>query len=198
MLKYRSIDTPFGELAVLWREEAAPRIVRILIPSLKRTVPESMLDYADAAAGHQSQVDALCAEIARFLTGEPVLLPIHLLDPSVCTPFQWRVLMVDKSIPRGQVRTYRQVAVAVGNPRGARAVGNALARNPFPIVIPCHRAVRSDGSLGGYYGGLQMKRALLEMEGVAFDARGRVILQEHGAHREATERHRGKQQSERA
>jgi methylated-DNA-[protein]-cysteine S-methyltransferase len=62
----------------------------------------------------------------------------------------------------------------LGKPSAARAVGRALATNPFPIIIPCHRAVRSDGSLGGYQGGLAMKRALLEMEGVEFDARGRV------------------------
>ena len=178
MLKHTSIDSPFGELAVLWRKEAALRIVRIVIPAPSQTVPESILDYADAVAGHHSRVDALCAQIARSLAGEQVPLPIDLLDPSVCTPFQWRVLMVEKTIPRGQVRTYRQLAVAVGSPRAARAVGNALARNPFPIVIPCHRAIRSDRSLGGYYGGLEMKRALLEMEGIAFDAQGRVILQD--------------------
>jgi O-6-methylguanine DNA methyltransferase len=59
-------------------------------------------------------------------------------------------------------------------PRAARAVGTALARNPFPLIIPCHRVVRSDGMLGGFGGGLKMKKALLEMEGVAFDRSGRV------------------------
>jgi methylated-DNA-[protein]-cysteine S-methyltransferase len=107
--------------------------------------------------------------MARFLRGEAVALPIDLLDATVCTPFQWRVLMAEKAIPRGEVRTYGQIAAQVGCPRGARAVGNALANNPFPIVIPCHRAVRSDGSLGGFQGGVAMKRALLEMEGVRFD-----------------------------
>lgn len=107
--------------------------------------------------------------MARFLRGEAVALPIDLLDATVCTPFQWRVLMAEKAIPRGEVRTYGQIAAQVGCPRGARAVGNALANNPFPIVIPCHRAVRSDGSLGGFQGGVEIKRALLEMEGVRFD-----------------------------
>ena len=63
----------------------------------------------------------------------------------------------------------------IGNARGARAVGTALAHNPFPIIVPCHRAIRTDGTLGGFQGGIAMKRALLEMEGVLFDGADRVM-----------------------
>ena len=80
------------------------------------------------------------------------------------TPFTSTVLRTTCQIPYGEVRSYRWVAQRVGRPRATRAVGNALARNPVPILIPCHRVVRSDGSLGGYTLGLQMKRTLLEME----------------------------------
>jgi methylated-DNA-[protein]-cysteine S-methyltransferase len=73
------------------------------------------------------------------------------------------------------VSTYGRIAAHLGIPGGARAVGNALATNPFPIVIPCHRAIRSDGTLGGYQGGLAMKRALLEQEGVTIDERDKVV-----------------------
>ncbi len=82
--------------------------------------------------------------------------------------------MAEYGIPRGSVSTYGRMAAHLGIPGGARAVGNALATNPFPIVIPCHRAIRSDGTLGGYQGGLAMKRILLEQEGVVIDDRGRV------------------------
>jgi methylated-DNA-[protein]-cysteine S-methyltransferase len=81
------------------------------------------------------------------------------------TDFQqrcWRALL---QIPYGEIRTYAQVAAAVGCPRGFRAVGMANHDNPLAIVVPCHRVIASDGSLGGYGGGLQMKRKLLEMEG---------------------------------
>ena len=71
--------------------------------------------------------------------------------------------------------TYGGLAARMGVPGGARAVGNAMAGNPFPLVVPCHRVIRGDGSLGGFGGGLKMKRALLEMEGVRFDSRGRVL-----------------------
>jgi len=63
----------------------------------------------------------------------------------------------------------------LSSPNAARAVGNALANNPFPIIIPCHRAIRSDRSLGGYQGGLEMKRTLLGMEGIEFDDSGRAV-----------------------
>jgi methylated-DNA-[protein]-cysteine S-methyltransferase len=63
----------------------------------------------------------------------------------------------------------------VGNYQAARAVGNALANNPFPIIVPCHRAIRSDGHLGGFQGGFHMKKVLLENEGVKTDEKGRVI-----------------------
>ena len=77
-------------------------------------------------------------------------------------------------IPRGAVSTYQRIARHVGRPNGARAVGNALANNPFPVIVPCHRAIRTDRSLGGYQGGFKMKRTLLEMEGIDFDDTGRV------------------------
>jgi methylated-DNA-[protein]-cysteine S-methyltransferase len=73
------------------------------------------------------------------------------------------------------VTTYGRLARHLGAPRASRAAGRALATNPFPIVIPCHRAVRSDGSLGGYQGGVEMKARLLEMEGVQVE-RGRVLM----------------------
>lgn len=82
------------------------------------------------------------------------------------TPFQrdvWRALA---SIPRGETRTYAELARAVGRPRAVRAVGAANARNPLPIVLPCHRVIGSDGRLTGYAGGLPLKKHLLTLEGV--------------------------------
>ena len=82
------------------------------------------------------------------------------------TLFEDAVYAIVRRIPRGQTRTYRWVAEALGNPALARAVGNALHRNPYaPNRVPCHRVVRADGSLGGYAGGLAKKRALLKREG---------------------------------
>ena len=82
------------------------------------------------------------------------------------TDFQKQVWEYLKTIPRGQTRTYQQIAQAIGKPKAARAVANACGKNPYPVIIPCHRVVRSDGSLGGYsaLGGIERKKQLLESE----------------------------------
>jgi methylated-DNA-[protein]-cysteine S-methyltransferase len=114
----------------------------------------------------------------RFLRGAAVSFDLDRVALETCGDFQRRVLLAEHRIPRGRVSTYGRIALRLGVPGAARAVGRALARNPFPIIIPCHRAVRADGTLGGYQGGRAMKRALLELEGVAFGETGRVRLQD--------------------
>lgn len=82
------------------------------------------------------------------------------------TPFQRRVWGELSRIPWGETRTYGQLAMAVGAPKAARAVGQANHQNPIPILIPCHRVIGADGSLTGYAGGLELKRMLLQLEGI--------------------------------
>jgi methylated-DNA-[protein]-cysteine S-methyltransferase len=83
------------------------------------------------------------------------------------TPFQQKVWKALQRIPYGETRTYAQIAKAVGKPAAHRAVGNAVGKNPLPVLIPCHRVVRSDGELGGFSGGVEIKPLLLALEGVA-------------------------------
>ena len=82
------------------------------------------------------------------------------------TTLQIKVWKYLKTIPKGQTRTYKQVAIAIKKPKAIRAVANAVGRNPYPIAIPCHRVIRSDGKLGGYSGpgGLKLKKKLLKKE----------------------------------
>jgi methylated-DNA-[protein]-cysteine S-methyltransferase len=131
--------------------------------------------YPDSVPSSCGLVDDLAGKIAAFLDGADVRFELEFVRLDLCPPFQRRVLLAEYGIPRGSVSTYTRIAAHLGTPGAARAVGNALATNPFPIVIPCHRAIRSDGTLGGYQGGLAMKRALLEQEGVVIDERGRVV-----------------------
>jgi methylated-DNA-[protein]-cysteine S-methyltransferase len=86
------------------------------------------------------------------------------LDFSFATPFQRQVWEATRLIPYGETRSYGWVARQIGKPLAARAVGQAVGKNPFLIVVPCHRVIASDGGLGGFGGGLEMKRALLELE----------------------------------
>jgi methylated-DNA-[protein]-cysteine S-methyltransferase len=92
------------------------------------------------------------------------------MNISAGTPFQQKVWRELQRIPKGKVITYKELARRVGTPRAVRAVANAVGANPHPIKIPCHRVIRSDGSLGGYSGrgGIRMKQKLLKKEGVEF------------------------------
>ncbi len=82
------------------------------------------------------------------------------------TDFQKKVWKELKKIPKGETRTYKQIALNIGHPKASRAVANACGKNPYPIEIPCHRVIRSDGGLGGYsgVGGIKTKKKLLKME----------------------------------
>lgn len=88
--------------------------------------------------------------------------------------FQHRVLELTAKIPRGKVTTYKQIALAMGKPKAYRAVAMALAKNPHPIKIPCHRVIKSDGNIGGYAGGIEKKKNLLVHEGV--EIKGNKVL----------------------
>ena len=102
--------------------------------------------------------------LARYFAGERVsFAAVPLAVQS--TDFQQRVWQAMQTIPYGQVRTYAQLAAQIGQPRAVRAVGNAAAANPVVIVIPCHRVIRSDGSIGNYGGGRLRKHKLLALEG---------------------------------
>jgi methylated-DNA-[protein]-cysteine S-methyltransferase len=111
---------------------------------------------------------AIDAQLESELTGEPAGArprPSIAISFRSGSPFQRRVWDELRTIPRGTTVTYAELAARIGMPRAARAVGAAVARNPISIVVPCHRVVGADGSLTGYAGGVERKRALLALEG---------------------------------
>ena len=112
-----------------------------------------------------SILESLVKELDEYFAGKTKDFSVP-LDPEVGTSFERRVWQELTRIPHGQTRSYKEIANAVGNPKGARAVGSANKKNPIPILAPCHRVIKSDGSLGGYNSGLERKRALLELEGI--------------------------------
>jgi len=171
--------TRLGHVAVLWSvREGRPQIDRILLPT-PQLPDEVRAGMARSRCGRFAcpEIDLIADRIAALLAGEDVRFLADDVPLAACSPFQRKVLRACRRIPRGRVSSYRGIAERCGLPNGARAAGTALARNPFPLVIPCHRVVRSDGSLGGFGGGLPMKRTLLALEGVPLDARGRVPLE---------------------
>jgi methylated-DNA-[protein]-cysteine S-methyltransferase len=101
--------------------------------------------------------------LREFFTGERSFFTVP-VDLSGVPPFQRKVLRATAGIPFGEARSYGWLAERIGHPRAARAVGTALGRNPVPFIVPCHRILREDGTLGGYGLGLPMKRSLLLLE----------------------------------
>lgn len=117
---------------------------------------------ADSARA-RSHAERAREELADYLAGARSYFTAP-VDLSGVAPFQREVLDAARSIPFGDVRTYRWIAETIGSPKAVRAVGTALGRNPVPVIVPCHRVLRSDGSLGGYAFGLDMKSRFLALE----------------------------------
>ncbi|MFO6464622.1 methylated-DNA--[protein]-cysteine S-methyltransferase [Jannaschia sp. KMU-145] len=106
-------------------------------------------------------------QIAAYFDGRLTRFDLALAPGG--TPFQQEVWRALRHIPQGQTRSYGEIAAAIGRPKGAQAVGQANGANPIPIVIPCHRVVANDGGIGGFSGGLDIKRRLLAHEGAPFE-----------------------------
>jgi methylated-DNA-[protein]-cysteine S-methyltransferase len=176
IFSYRTIPSRFGPILLVWRQASGGlKVVGVILPGGKKEPQGALRErFPGARPGSHAAMDLLADKIGRFLQGEPVRFSLRPLDLEACTPFQRRVLPAEFQVPRGRVTTYGRLADRIGAPGAARAVGNALSHNPFPLIIPCHRCVRENGQLGGFRGGLAMKRALLEMEGIDFGGSDRV------------------------
>jgi len=146
-------SSPDGLLALTLPE---PTQERALKPLLERWGEEQ---------GYDDVLDGLKTKLRQYFDGQRVLFD-EPLDLSGGTAFQRRAWLAVRDIPYGETRSYGQIARQVGSPGAARAVGRAMATNPVPIVVPCHRVIGSDGDLRGFGGGLDLKRRLLEMERV--------------------------------
>jgi methylated-DNA-[protein]-cysteine S-methyltransferase len=174
-VRYFTRTSRFGAVAVVWSDRpAGPRVCRVFLPAprIDRVVAAA---FPGARRVNDPAMSELGDALQAFLRGEKVSFSLRAVAWDVCSPFQRAVLEAEHAIPRGWLSTYGLLAAAVGVPGGARAVGRALATNPFPLIVPCHRAITSGSMLGGYQGGLVMKRALLKNEGVEVTARGCVV-----------------------
>jgi methylated-DNA-[protein]-cysteine S-methyltransferase len=162
LIQWGEMRSPLGTLfvAVNTRGLCAVDFGRRETDFLQHLDPQARLDKNPKAVRHVTE--QLLEYFARDRTKFD--LPI---DLSVLTPFQRSVLAIACRIAPGRVWTYHRVAEEMGRPKSSRPVGQALARNPVPIIIPCHRVIASDGTLGGYSGGsgLKAKRWLLKLEG---------------------------------
>jgi len=160
---YTEIDTPVGRILlagtrrglvkVAFPNQPADEVLEQLVQSVSPRVLES-----------PARLDEARRELDRYFEGglHDFDLP---LDWQLTHGFYRKVLRATAHIPYGQTRSYKQMATKAGSPRAVRATGSALGSNPLPIIVPCHRVLRTGGALGGYGGGLETKQALLELEG---------------------------------
>ncbi len=169
-------QTALGWVGIAWSGKG---LVALTLPQpteveVLRQLPVGSGTTPEAPPG--LDIDILADKLRRYFDGEEVAFD-EPLDPSIGTDFQRKVWAITRSIPRGQTRTYGAIAREAGS-CAARAVGQAMARNPWPIVVPCHRVVGGDGRLTGFAGGLEMKQRMLEMEGarLAFNPQQQLAL----------------------
>ena len=159
---YRTVDSPVGTLLLAATDQGVVRVAYQLehhdqvLQTLAQRVSPRIL-YAPR------RLDQVARQLAEYFEGErrEFVLP---LDFRLAHGFRREVLSRLRMINYGRTESYSQVATATGHPRAVRAVGTACATNPLPVIVPCHRVLRSDGKLGGYIGGLQTKAALLSLE----------------------------------
>lgn len=161
-ISYRIIESPVGDLLVAATEhgllrvayqcEDHERILQLLSDQVSPRVLEA-----------PRRLDAVARQLDEYLSGARQAFEVP-LDLRLAHGFRLSVLSQLQLIGYGLTQSYADIARAAGNPRAVRAVGTACARNPLPIVVPCHRVVRSDGSLGNYVGGPEVKHTLLALE----------------------------------
>lgn len=165
-MHYHIFSVTFGYMAILF--EVSPLSVkRILLPHKDKMSLEQLVRVAGGTKEGRHPVPLLkdlTQKIQGYFQGRPIDCMWDLLDLRNLTELQRKVLRTTASIPYGSVRSYGEIAERIGHPKAARFIGATMARNPFPIVIPCHRVIGAKGGLGGYGGGLELKRRLLELE----------------------------------
>jgi len=168
-VSYTPAESPFGTLLL-----AATRrgLVRLAFPeeSLDGMLEALARRVSPRIVEARAPLDEVRRELEEYFEGRRRAFDAA-LDWTLVAPFARRVLRATSQIPYGGVLSYADVAADAGSPRGFRAAGNALGANPIPIVVPCHRVLRSGGALGGYGGGLERKRFLLELEGAPLPPR---------------------------
>ena len=155
-----AFDTPLGTCAVRWTDAG---IAGVRLPS-PRTAALPRIEDADDVP---DPIRDAIAGIVAVLDGEPLDLGFVVLDERDLEPWRQEVYAATRRIPPGTTETYGAIARAIGRPDAARDVGAALARNPYPIIVPCHRVLAANGALHGFSapGGLETKRRMLELEG---------------------------------
>ncbi len=161
-IRFTTVPTPLGRLLVAATDRGVCAVTlgdsdRALEAGLRREYPQALLEKAPGALAEWSAL--IAGSLAESVDLSAIPLDLR------ATTFQRRVWEALRAIPRGETRSYAELAASIGRPTAVRAVANACAHNPAALVVPCHRIVRTDGGLGGWRWGVARKQELLEREG---------------------------------
>ena len=165
-IAYRTVDTPVGPLLLAATEQG---LVRVAYPNQGHdAVLQALADRVSPRVLHApGRLDPVARQLDDYFAGRRQRFDVP-LDWRLSTGFRSTVLHhLAIDVDYGHTASYAALAALAGNPKAVRAVGTACATNPLPVVVPCHRVVRSDGAIGNYAGGVEAKRTLLELEAVA-------------------------------
>jgi methylated-DNA-[protein]-cysteine S-methyltransferase len=161
---YRSLPSPVGDLLLAATPAGLVRVSFIRASGSDAVLAELARDVSPRLLNAPARLDDAARELDEYFAGRRHDFDIS-LDLRLARGFRRRVLERLRLVGWGRTVSYGGLAAAVGSPRAVRATGSACAANPLPVVVPCHRVLRADGSLGGYAGGLDVKRRLLALEG---------------------------------
>jgi methylated-DNA-[protein]-cysteine S-methyltransferase len=168
--RYRLFETPLGPCGIAWTETG---VARLQLPESDRSATERRLRRsASVSAAAPPDIEQLIADVHWYLSGRSTDFSTVRLDLSEVGAFEQKVYELLRAVRWGETATYGELAQQMGAPHAARAVGQALARNPIPIIIPCHRILAKGHRIGGFsaYGGRFTKERLLALEGVRLEA----------------------------
>jgi methylated-DNA-[protein]-cysteine S-methyltransferase len=155
------METPIGEIALLYMDGPFS-LVTILLPSEKKKT--SCLGHPAGATGRSHPIRQIETLLKNYFKGRPIDPPWEIMSLDALTSLQKAVLNKTAEVPFGGLRSYRDIAMAIGRPGAYRFVGTTLGKNPYPILIPCHRIIRSDKGMGGFGGGIELKKRLIDFE----------------------------------
>ena len=162
---YAVVSSPVGELLLAAGRQGLA-LVQYLDEPAEQTLERLARRRSPRIVASRAAIEPWERELDEYFAGRRRRFEAP-LDWSQMAHFQRRILRATAAIPYGETSTYTGVATHAGSPHGQRAAGNALGANPLPIIVPCHRVLRSGGALGGYTGGIERKLFLLELEGVS-------------------------------
>jgi methylated-DNA-[protein]-cysteine S-methyltransferase len=153
------METPLGGISLIYLDNPF-RLVEVLLSSEKNTTA----GHRAKPSGRSRPIRKIETLLKNYFKGRPIDPPWDAMPLDGFTDIQKAVLCKTAAIPFGTLATYRDIAVAIGRPGAYRFVGTTLGKNPYPILIPCHRVIRSDKGMGGFGGGIDLKKRLIDFE----------------------------------